>query len=196
MLDKYRNQRIDLLIPISQSAIQFTAQVHNQFSPEIPILFSSTHSTTVDPVDVLPAANGMVFELTYADTLATVLNVLPDTRHVAFVWGMSALERARAIGLPEAVRQSGREPIELTGLSLAELVSAVERLPDHTVIEIAGPLLDAAGQMNPAFALCELIAKRANAPAFVPGTQFLGWVFWAARCAISGRWVACSASAH
>jgi signal transduction histidine kinase len=178
--DKYGDRSLDLIVAIGQSAIEFTARARDELWPGNPILFAATHEMTVDASAALPDASGLIFRFPFADALSAVRSILPDTRHVALISGSSALERARTAGTSDDVRRAGLEPIDLSGLTMAGILARVAKLPDHTIVFISGPLVDADGRATPARTLCDTLSSAANRPAFMAAaSQFVG-------CGITG----------
>jgi|SRR5579871_3069552 len=105
MRDKYGDRGIDLLVPIGQSAIEFLADMRNDWWSDVPVLYVATHAMTVDGRALLPDSAGLDFRYDFAQALPPVIALLPDTRHVALISGTSALERARVTGSAAAVRR-------------------------------------------------------------------------------------------
>jgi signal transduction histidine kinase len=57
---------------------------------------------------------------------------------------------------------------------MSGILGRVGRLPDRTVVFIAGGQVDASGIANPTWPVCEQVASAANRPVFMMGSQFLG----------------------
>jgi signal transduction histidine kinase len=173
--DKYTATTINLIVPISQSAIEFVGAAHEDLWPGIPILFAATHPISLDRGAAVPGAAGLLFSFPFGDALAEMRTLLPETRHVAVVTGSTGLERHRNGCVIDAVRRAGLDPIELAGLKTRDLLARLANLPDHTLTFVDGSAIDGDGRAVPAWAMCQMVSSAANGPTFTTGsTQFLG----------------------
>jgi signal transduction histidine kinase len=106
--------------------------------------------------------------------LKVIKTVLPETTHVALIYGATALEAGRWRYYAEGIVTAGLEPIELIGLSLEETLTALARLPPQSVIILLNPAVDAKGRVLGPSQACAVISTAAKVPTFIPGTQDFG----------------------
>ena len=128
----------------------------------------------VDTRSTLPRAGGLLLEDHFHDAVGVIKTILPDTKGVALIYGASSIELARWGGFAEKVRKTGLDPIEIVGASLEETLSAVARLPAHTIVIILGPSVDVHGSVLPPNQACELISSTGIVPTFTLGAHDLG----------------------
>ena len=171
---KYRDTRIDLVVPNSEAAVAFLAEGRGEPWPKAGVLFLESVSMRVDTRTLLPQAGGMLMDDPFFDFMDDVKRILPDTKRVALVYGASSLEAARWGGYPEKVRKANLEPIELIGLSLEDTRAAVVRLPPQTVVLVMHPSVDAQGHVVPPGQSCEFLSSIDNLPTFALGSQDFG----------------------
>ncbi len=171
---KYRNMRIDLVVPMGEDALGFLIDAHGEPWPAARMLYLEAGIIGFDTRSALPQAGGLMLEDHFPDALGTIKTILPETRRVALVYGASGVEMKRWRGFAERVRQADLEAIELAGVSMEDVVAAVARLPTQTVVIILGPSLDAKGHVLGPSQVCELLSSASSVPSFTLGTQDLG----------------------
>src|SRR5262249_61064339 len=112
------------------------------------------------------------------DTAGTVLAaqaLLPDTRHVALVGGASPAEQVYHDLIRQAVStRGGIDVIDLTKLPIADVLSRVSSLPEHTVIVQSSFQVDGAGRRFNGIDLVPHVSSAANRPVFTPLGLALG----------------------
>jgi signal transduction histidine kinase len=172
--DKYRGRRLDLIVPFAENAIDFVAQTHTELWSDVPVLFTSYSGALPTNLATLPNASLLAFESSLAPALETLRSVLPDTKRVALISGLSPRERLFQPALAEGIRRAGLDALDLSASTMSAILERVGRLPDDTVVFIAGGQLDANGIANPTWPVCEQVSSAANRPVFMMGSQFLG----------------------
>lgn len=171
---KYRDRRIDLVVPISEDALVFLADAHGEPWPTARVLYLEAGGVRVDVPTMLPQAGGILLTDHTLDALAVIKTILPDTKRVAMLIGASALEKLRWRSFADKVRMAGLEPIELAAMSMDDSLAALSRLPPETVVFILQPAIDARGHVPAPTEACELISSAGYVPAFTLGAQDLG----------------------
>jgi signal transduction histidine kinase len=171
---KYRDTRIDLVVPISEDGLVFLADAHGEPWPTARVLYVEAGSVRVDTPAVLPQAGGLLLDDHTVDALGVIKTILPDTKRVALLIGASALEKLRWRSFADKVRMVGLEPIEIAAMSMEDSLAAMSRLPSQTVVFILQPAIDARGHVPAPTEACELISSAGYAPAFTLGAQDLG----------------------
>jgi signal transduction histidine kinase len=165
---KYRQTRLDLVVVRGQESVEFLAQPGGNPWPGVPVLWGELGGLTIDISASLPEATGVILESHRQRALQTIKTVLPDTQHLALVYGGNAVERARYSGFGSLVREAnlGLEPIDLGGLTMDELRERVSRLPERTVALLIGVTADPDGTNFEHRRSCEMIAGATNRPLF------------------------------
>jgi signal transduction histidine kinase len=171
---KYDNTRIDLVMPLGEDALGFLADAHGEPWPAAQVLYLESGTPRVDTRSRLPQTGGVQLEDSFFGALEVMKAILPETKHVALLYGASAIEVTRYNGFAEKVRNAGFEPIELFAMSMEQMLAEVARLPAQTVAFILQPSVDASGHALAPRRACELIASNDRVPAFSLGAQDLG----------------------
>ncbi len=179
LMEKYRGRKIDLVVASGQEVVEFLASGNPW--PGSAVLYSDVGALTIDVSQSLPGARGLIFEDHFRAALAVIKTVLPDTKRVGLIHGASPGERSRFHGFAEAVRAAelGLEPVDLTGLTMDDLLRRVAHLPDRTVLFLFSTQVDALGRSFHPMRACELVAAAANRPLFSLQAHELG-------CGITG----------
>jgi len=173
--DKYRDRRMDLIVPIASNAITFATTARQELWPDVPVLAAEYGGAgTLGRIAAQPKTTTLAFEYGLPSVLATMKQVFPDTASVAVSYGLSTGERQRESGVAGAIRNSGLDPIEIAAPTLAGLVERVGHLRERTVLFLAGGQLDVNGTALPTWRMCDTLSKAANRPAIMVGSQFLG----------------------
>lgn len=172
---KYSDRPLDLIIAIGEDAVGFLAEARGQPWPDTPVLFIET-GVRYDLARDLPKAAGIILESHFRSALGVVKRVLPDTQRVVLIYGASDVEHRRFSGFADEVRAAGLglEPMSLPTRSMDDVLAQVARLPEHTVVFILAPYVDAQGRSLPQARACELIATAANRPSFSLPAHDLG----------------------
>jgi len=171
---KYRDTRVDLVVPISEDGLVFLADGHGEPWPTARVLYLEAGGVRVDTPTVLPQAGGLLLDDHTVDALDVIKTILPDTKRVALLIGASTLEKLRWGSFADKVRATGLEPIEIAAMSMEDSLAALSRLPPETVVFILQPAIDARGHVLPPNEACELVTSAGYAPAFTLGAQDLG----------------------
>ena len=173
--DKYRDRRMDLIVPIASNAIAFAAAAREELWPGVPVLAAEYGGArTLARIASQPKTTTLAFEYGLPSVLATMKQVFPDTTGVAVSYGVSAGERRRESGVAADVRNAGFDLIEIAAPTLAALLERVGHLPERTLLFLAGGQLDTNGAALPTWRMCDTLSKAANRPAMMLGSQFLG----------------------
>jgi signal transduction histidine kinase len=154
--------------------VSFLEQGRDELWPGRPVLFTSYTAAVPDRVAALPQAAGLTFTWGVDIALQTLRTIIPDLRTMAVVGGSAPIERQRQTRDLEEIRRQGLTALDLSSRPLAETLSTVAHLPEHSAVMIAGGQIDGNGHLMPTWPLCEMISKAANAPTVMLGSQFLG----------------------
>ncbi len=163
---KYAGRRLDLLVPVGEAAVAFLARRQGEPWRGVPVHYL-VGRLSVDPRRDLPGATGVALNDHLPATLAAVATILPDTRSVVLIRGSSGVDRGRMSAFAQAVRAADLDlkPTEWIGLTKAEIVARVAQLPEHSVVFLLTPYVDAAGEAVPGNASCDVSAA-SSAPLF------------------------------
>jgi len=145
--EKYRSRRIDLLVLVGSTALEFV--VSKGLFPGVPIvtcyvagrLVEGARGTRPELTGALPAQNA-------ARTIELMLRLYPETRRIHVVLGASAYERGQA-EQGKVLFAALAPRVELTytsDLTLDQLDARVRQLPDSDLVLWGSLLQDASGR--------------------------------------------------
>jgi PAS domain S-box-containing protein len=148
--ERIRKSSIDLVVPIGAVAARFAYRHRDDLFKDLPILALGPEPRML-PDDFLDRRTTMVGAPVDVPALMDdLLQVLPETRRVAVVFGASQLEKAWAdVFRREFARYAGRVEFDwLVGLPVPRLLEEVRRLPPGTPVLHALFLVDPDGFVN------------------------------------------------
>ena len=156
----------DLVVPIGSPAGRFVVKYRHRLFPEAPVLYTGMDRRT------LPAAafdHGATFvgeSFDIAGLVEDILQLAPDTEHIAVVLGASPLERFWTKAFQEAFK-----PFEtrvrftwFNDLSFDEMLRRVSTMPPRSFILLALLLRDASGVTHNQDEALQQLRAVANAP--------------------------------
>ena len=197
---KYSQQKPDLIIPVSYSALQFLIDHTKDLFPGTPMVALFNQRKLDDLKQRLARSPGeKVTGVTSNDQPALAvdlaLRLQPDTQHVAVVVGSSSLENYWRDQLIQDLSPYSQrvELIYLTGTSLDELLKRVAALPAHTIILSTFFFQDATGQFFVPEEILDHISREAKVPIYSIYSSYIGHGVvggWMTNPEISGRRVA------
>lgn len=197
---KYSQQKPDLIIPVSYSALQFLVDHRKDLFSGTPMVALFNQRKLDDLKQRLARSPGEnITGVTSTDeparTVDLALRLQPDTQHVAVVVGSSSLENYWRDQLRQDLSPySGRvELIYLTGISLDELLKRVAALPAHSIILSTFFFQDATGQFFIPEEVLDHISREARVPIYTIYSSYIGHGVvggWMTNPEISGRRVA------
>jgi len=162
---KYADKRIDMVIAIQKSALDFVLSESDTSWRRLPILAIYVNAEELSytlPENVALIPFGERFDL----TLSYALRLFPKTRHVVMITGNGSLDqqllvKARKDFLP----WQGKLEFEyLVNGNPSQVMDRVQQLPPHSILMIGSFYRDDKGNSLPSAAVIRDIARRANAP--------------------------------
>jgi len=172
--DKYRDRHLDLVIAVASNAIKLLADARDELWPDVPVLFANYAGAVPLEASAMANASSLTFEYGFDAAIMTAKAVFPDMTTLAVSSGSSAAERLRESDVDEQVRRAGLTFLDIAPASAADAKAKVSRLPDHSILFLAGGQLDDSGNAIPTWQLCEMISAAASRPTIMLGGQFLG----------------------
>jgi hypothetical protein len=165
---RYADKKPDVVITISDSAVDFLVRHGAGLFPGTPIVVGSTEQRGIRNWPLPPGITGAVGTVQFRTTLELALALHPGTRRVLVAAGTSTVDRRWAEQTLRDLRQIAPdvEAFDTGRLTMAELLREVASQPPRTVIFYHTIFRDGAGEpFVPARALA-LIARVANAPVY------------------------------
>jgi PAS domain S-box-containing protein len=90
---KYRNLKLDLIITVGPSPLKFMQEVHQKSFPGVPIVFCLPTPGVPGPPIVDSEFTGVENDMAPRETVGLALRLLPSTRNIAVVGGVSPIDR-------------------------------------------------------------------------------------------------------
>jgi PAS domain S-box-containing protein len=176
---KYADSKIDAIIAVYPSAVDFLLKEQGILFPGVPIVAAEVTRAYADNLERSPARRriaGTIMGDNISGVLDAALRMKPDTKRVALVSGISPLDIYNEQIFREGIKRYSHrlELIDLSRLPMAEILARVSSLPPDTIILYPSIIRDGAGRgFTPREAL-SLITRAANAPVFSLYDTFLG----------------------
>ena len=166
LLGRLTKWRPDLVVPIGAPAGQFVVKYRDRLFPQAAIIYTAMDRRTL-PADA--SQNNATFvgdSFDLSGLFEDILQLAPDTNHIAVVVGATPLERLWTNALRDAVEPfTSRVRITwLNNLSFDETLRQVATLPPHSFILFGLLLRDAAGVTHNQDNVLRRLHEVANAP--------------------------------
>jgi signal transduction histidine kinase len=177
IVQKYRNQKLDLIVLEGPDPLRFLAEPAKPFFPDVPIVFCCSVLDQVDRSIPDSRSTGSWFQLDPAKTLDAALHLLPETRQVFVTAGQSRYDR-RLTALVKTGLNSYEPHLDITylpDLPMAELQERLRHLPSRSIVLYLSFFKDALGRrfLSASEAL-PLITAASSAPVFGISSTYLG----------------------
>jgi signal transduction histidine kinase len=169
---KYREQRIDLVIPIQAAAVQFVNERRDELFPDTPVVFLALSS----PTSRLANSTGVIADLDLASTLALAVELQPDIRNVFVVSGAGVpdkeYERLTRMQLRSFERRFAIT--YLSGLATKDLEARLVTLPGNSIVYYLAVYQDGQGEAFAPRQYSERVAAVARAPTYTWSDALMG----------------------
>ncbi|MBP7617968.1 MAG: sigma 54-interacting transcriptional regulator [Geothrix sp.] len=146
-LEKYGHRRIDLILVVGPSALEFV--VSKAFLPDVPVVTCYIPKRFVDEAKGMrPEITGAVHPQNGPLTIDLMLSLYPKTRRIHLVLGASPYERSQA----DRARQlfapyAGRVEFDyMNDLTLEQMEARLKSLPEEDLVYYAMLATDASGR--------------------------------------------------
>ena len=163
--EKYRDKRIDLVVALGPTALNFISAYRSSLWPSTPIVFGLVDDTVIPNLTLPPDTTGITVHRSFQMVVDAAKVLVPELKRIALVGAPFADDinrRQYDWELPYADPQL--EIIDCTNLPMAEMKTCASKLPDHTALFYTAMFNDPSGkQYFPEEALTE-IAEVAKGP--------------------------------
>jgi nitrogen fixation negative regulator NifL len=166
--DRIKDHPVDLVVPVGGAGVQFAARYRDRLFTTTPVLALAAEPRTIPPDFLSENATLVTQEVDLAGMVEDVLQMQPQTKRIAVVFGASALEKfwvdeCRRAFVPFADRV---EFLWLNDLPLEQVVERCAELPPNTFIMHLLFVVDAAGMPSERNEALRKLHTSANAPVF------------------------------
>ena len=165
---KYAGVALDAIVAYGPSPAGFLARWGSDLWPGVPVVVAGVDELLLTRLQLPPRVVAIPMRYDVEGTVRLALRLLPETRRVALISGMSPQNRHFADLHRERLRAFGDrlELIDLTGLSLEEMLVRVAALPEHSILMVSQVWLDGAGRSLVGLDFLPRVSAVANRPVF------------------------------
>jgi len=171
---KYRGRQIDVVIAVTNVALQFALRYRADLFPDAPIVFSAVEAPDVRFRDSGPGLTGVLTGAGFGDTLQLVLKIHPSTTRVYYVAGAPDPKLRESIRAQLHAAAQHVEVMDITETSIPRLVAAVKAVPRDSVILYIRYSQDEPGNIRYPADIAPIVAQAAPVPVYGAAEQFLG----------------------
>jgi len=175
--EKYGNMKIDLIIPVAHSSLNFVLRARDSIFSEIPVVYCGEVAHGHKRLEHRKGVTGTALTLDFAGTIELARALQPGLKRIAVVAGTGMVDEY-LLSLFHDVFNDYKEKLEfidLTGLPLDSLLERVSRLPASTCILYLTLQRDGAGRIFSSAVTQKLVSQAANAPLFSMIDTALGY---------------------
>jgi signal transduction histidine kinase len=171
----FKSKSPDVIVTIGAPASIFAQKYRARLFPSTPVVIGGPEQRTIDNAALTPNDAPVTVVLDFNKWLQDILQLVPDTKHVAWVVGASPLERFWAEELRRtSLSFADRVSFEwFSDLPFEEMLKRISQLPPHSAVFYGAVFVDAAGVPQDREALPKLSAAT-NAPIFSYLDNYLG----------------------
>lgn len=173
----YENRKPQVLIATGTKALKYLLANGEALFPGVPIVFvAGVDDEFLASQDLPPNVTGIANYVDVSGTLEVMLQIHPDTERVALIIGSGNFEKSSEPLVLNALRQFEGQVdfIWLRGLPIDELVTAVDQLPERTIILYLVQFRDRNGVAYVPGTVLEIASAASNAPIYGLWDTLLG----------------------
>jgi len=177
LADKYRQFRVDVVVPVGGRALKFAVDQLGRGLPNVPIVFALCAMPQTDPTAQPANVTGRISAASrFAPTLEMARRLQPDAERVVVVGGAGPSDSTSVAAVTAAAATLGA-PLELTvlqGMPLDELLPRLRRIPPRSIVVFANYRLDGRGHAYEPLDIVGSVARAAPAPTYTQLASYLG----------------------
>jgi signal transduction histidine kinase len=164
----FAGRKLDLVVAMGAPAARFVQRYRPQLFPSTPLLITGTDQRTFNDAQFTADDTAVAVTVDLTKFIENILQVLPDTTHVAWAIGVSPSEKfwteeLRRVSQPFANRVTFEWFNEL---SLEDMLKRAAVLPPHSAIFYGDVRVDAAGVPHEQDRVLARLRETTNAPIF------------------------------
>jgi signal transduction histidine kinase len=172
----FGNRKLDLIVTIGAPATFFVQRYRDQFFPSVPLVIGAPEQRAIKQSMLTANDAPVAVALDFSKWIESILQVRPDTTHIAWIVGASPLER---FWTEEFHRVS--QPFEkrisfewFNDLKFEDMLKRVSKLPPHSALFFVDLRVDAAGVPLDRDLVLPRLRAATNAPIFSYIDSYLG----------------------
>ena len=172
----FAGRKLDLVVAMGAPAARFVQHYRSQLFPSTPLLITGTDQRTFSDIPLTADDTAVAVTVDLTKFIENILQVLPDTTHIAWAIGVSPSERFWTAEL-RRVSQSFTNRVTFewfNELPLEDMLKRAAVLPPHSAIFYADVRVDAAGVPYEQDRVLARLRETTNAPIFGYLDGYLG----------------------
>jgi PAS domain S-box-containing protein len=172
---RYTGRRIDLIVPVAGSALQFVLTHRAELFPGVPIVFCAMDQRELQQLALPADVTGIVGHFDVERTIDLILQLQPDVPEIVCVSGSSGFDRYWAEATRKVLGQRHPKVSSrwITDKSLAETTDEVSLVPKTSAVLFTSMLRDGIGQSTSSVDVARDLVRVAKAPVYGLSSQFL-----------------------
>ena len=172
----FRERKLDVIVTLGAPAAFFVQKYRAQFFPSTPLVIGAPERRAVDYTKLTPNDAPVAVALDFEKWVGSILQVLPETTHIAWAVGASPLERFWTEEFRRASQPfSEKVSFEYSNdLNFEQMLKRVSELPPHSAIFFVDLRIDAAGVPLDRDLVLQRLRQATNAPIFSYIDSYLG----------------------
>jgi len=173
---KYSGLRIDVVVAVSRTALDFFERHGEQLWPGARVVYVGFLGYEFKPSALPPGASAVVSILDAAGTIDIARRMQPDARRLVVVSGASEVDRRAEQQAREALATlDQRVPVEfLSGLPLPELAARVAAEPPDSIVIYLVQFRDRDGRPYDPLEVLRALVKTSRAPVYGAAETYIG----------------------
>jgi signal transduction histidine kinase len=173
---KYRGLPIDVVVAVSQTALDFFERHGAQIWPGARVVFVGFLGYESKPSALPPGALAVLSTLDVAGTIEIARRLQPDPQRIVMISGMSEVDRrTEAQAREEFAKLREQRIVEyLSGLPLVELEARVAEVPPDSVVIFLAQFRDREGRPYEPHDVLRAVVKASRSPVYGAAETFIG----------------------
>ena len=165
---RYGTRKLDVLIALTNTALQFVLDRRDELFPGVPIVFSGVDHREVESKEMPPDVTGLWMAWDYQRTLELALELQPKTREVVCVAGTALEEQPWQNEARKVLARfaPGIRTRWLDKLPLQSELDQLRHLPPDSVVFYIPMQQDGSGKSVSAFEVARQVAEASSVPVY------------------------------
>jgi PAS domain S-box-containing protein len=173
--ERYAGRRIDLVVPVAGSALEFALAHREELFPAAPMVFCAMDQRELEKLALPADVTGVIGHFDIERTVELILHLQPDVSEIVCVSGTSGFDRLWADETRKVLERMHSKVSArwITDKSLVATMDEISRVPKTSAILFVSMLRDGAGQSTSSVDVVRDLARVSKAPIYGLSSQFL-----------------------